>query len=317
MTSNQDSLDQASLTYSSFMPLTQLGVLQVEGEDAQSLLQNLLTNDVAALAIDQGQLTGLCNPKGRLLAIFLLLRRSNGYQLILPKTMCTGLQQRLSMYILRSKVSISDASENLACIGLSLAANGSVNALKLPDTIFQATEHDDSVLIKYPGHQTRFLSISPSNKASTFTAELTEQNWHAADESNWELLDIAAGLPMILPETKEQFTTQQVNLDLVNGVSFKKGCYPGQEIVARLHYLGTPSRRMFQAEVQTSNAIIEGAEVTSKSGDIAGHVVRVQRKNNETLLMLLSLKLSAIEQDIFINGSELMTIFDNELVTKE
>jgi len=296
------------------MPLSQLGVLQVEGDDAQSLLQNLLTNDVAALDINQGQLTGLCNPKGRLLAIFLLLRRNNGYQLILPKTMCTGLQQRLSMYILRSKVSITDVSEELTCIGLSPVASASINALTLPEIVFQATEQDECVLIKYPGNQPRFLAIFPSSKASAFTAELVEQDWHTADESDWELLDIAAGLPIILPETKEQFTTQQVNLDLVNGVSFKKGCYPGQEIVARLHYLGTPSRRMFQAEVATTSTINEGDEVTSEGGNVAGHVVRFQRKNNDSSLMLLSLKLSDINLDIFINETAQIKIINNESI---
>jgi len=312
MTSDQKPRKQHALANSSFMPLSQLGVLNVDGKDAQSLLQNLLTNDVAALAVNHGQITGLCNPKGRLLAIFLLLHRNNSYQLILPKTMCAGLQQRLSMYILRSKVTITDVSENMTCMGLALAANATINSRELPDSIFQATENDDSVLIKYPGTQPRFLYISPSNKVSSFTTELLEQDWLSGDESDWELLEIEAGLPMIQPETKEQFTTQQVNLDLVNGVSFKKGCYPGQEIVARLHYLGTPNRRMFQAEAQTIETINVGDTVTSENGDVAGHVVRVQRKNHETVVMLLSLKLSAVELGVFVHGTKQVNIINSE-----
>lgn len=309
MTPNEPSLANAF-----FMTLSQLGVLQVEGEDAQSLLQNLLTNDVAALAINQSQLAGLCNPKGRLLAIFLLLRRSNSYQLILPKTMCAGLQQRLSMYVLRSKVTITDVSDNMTCMGLTLGANGIISSQVLPNEIYQASEHDDSVLIKYPGSQPRFLYIGSPSQVTDFTAELLEQQWQLAAESDWELLDIEAGLPIILPETKEQFTPQQVNLDLVNGVSFKKGCYPGQEIVARLHYLGTPSRRMFQAEVHTANLVKVGDEVTSDKGDIAGHVVRVQRKNETNLQMLLSLKLTAVNLGIFVHNNEQVTIIDSLIV---
>jgi len=297
-----------------FMTLDQLGVLQVEGEDAQSLLQNLVTNDVAALAVNQSQLAGLCNPKGRLLAIFLVLRRNNGYQLILPQVMCAGLQQRLSMYILRSKVTITDVSDKMTCLGLTLAPNGIVNSRVLPEEIYQATEHDDSILIKYPGSQPRFLYLSLSSQVTAFTAALLEQQWQLAAESDWELLDIAAGLPIVLPETKEQFTPQQVNLDLVNGVSFKKGCYPGQEIVARLHYLGTPSRRMFQAEVDTANIVNVGDEITLDSGDIAGHVVRVQRKDDATLRMLLSLKLSAVELGIFVYNNEPVTITDSIII---
>lgn len=306
--------NQQAHANSLFMTLDQLGILQVEGDDAQSLLQNLLTNDVAALAVNQSQLTGLCNPKGRLLAIFLLLRRNNGYQLILPRVMCAGLQQRLSMYILRSKVTITDVSDNMTCMGLTLAANGIIQSRVLPEEIYQAAEHDHSVLIKYPGSQPRFLYIGSPSQLTTFTAELLEQQWQLAAESDWELLDIEAGLPIILPETKEQFTTQQVNLDLMNGVSFKKGCYPGQEIVARLHYLGTPSRRMFQAEVDTANIVNVGDEVTSDTGDIAGHVVRVQRKNDSTLQMLLSLKLSAVKLGIFVHNNEPVTILDSDIV---
>tara|TARA_R110001606_G_C15404643_1_gene654143 strand:+ start:21688 stop:22620 length:933 start_codon:yes stop_codon:yes gene_type:complete len=302
-----------ALANSFYMPLSQLGILQVEGEDAQSLLQNLLTNDVAALAVNQSHLTGLCNPKGRLLAIFLLLHRSNGYQLILPKTMCAGLQQRLSMYILRSKVTITDVSDNMTCMGLTLVTNDVIKSRVLPEVDYQATEHDDSVLIKYPGKQPRFLYIGSPTQKMAFTTELLEQQWHMATESDWELLDIEAGLPMIQPETKEQFTPQQVNLDLVNGVSFKKGCYPGQEIVARMHYLGTPSRRMFQAEAHTANIINLGDEVTSEKGDVAGHVVRVQRKNGDMLLMLLSLKLSAVNLGVFIHNNEHVKIIESEI----
>jgi folate-binding Fe-S cluster repair protein YgfZ len=101
---------------------------------------------------------------------------------------------------------------------------------------------------------------------------------------------------------------------LINGVSFKKGCYPGQEIVARLHYLGTPSRRMFQAQVDTANLVKVGDEVTSDTGDIAGHVVRVQRKDNDILQMLLSLKLSAVKLGVFVHNNEQVTIIDSNIV---
>lgn len=307
--------NEHSLASSFLMPLNQLGVLQVEGDDAQNLLQNLLTNDVAALAVNQSQLTGLCNPKGRLLAIFLLLRRSNGYQLILPKTMCAGLQQRLSMYILRSKVTINDVSEHLSCMGLTPAVNSVINSHQLPESTYHATEQDDQhdgVLIKYPNHRSRFLYIGSSNQAAAFTTELLEQQWQLATELDWELLDIEAGLPNVQPETKEQFTPQQVNLDLIDGVSFKKGCYPGQEIVARLHYLGTPSRRMFQAEAQSSNIVNAGDEVTSDNGNIAGHVVSAQRLDDNSALMLLSLKLSEVDNALFVHSTDKVTILNNE-----
>ena len=98
-------------------------------------------------------------------------------------------------------------------------------------------------------------------------------------------------------------STSTVNLDLVKGVSFNKGCYPGQEIVARLHYLGNPSRRMFYAETSTEEPPIVGEEVLTETGEVAGHIVHSQIKNSNKLKLLLSLKLSEQENKLFINDS--------------
>lgn len=284
------------------MPLSQAGVLLVEGVDAQSLLQNLLTNDVSALALNQSHLTGLCNPKGRLLAIFLLIRRSNGYQLVLPKSMIGGLQQRLSMYILRSKVTITDISDNTTCLGLIPSLNEELD--------FLVTQE----LTPYPSNSPRFLSITSNDKITDIENKLSSEKWQAGSEANWELREIEDGLPMIFPDTKEKFTTQQVNLDLVNGVSFKKGCYPGQEIVARLHYLGSPSRRMFQAEAVTVDTANIGDEITTDNGDIAGHVVRFQSLNNQSVRLLLSLKLTNLDSALFLNKTNQITLLNEDIV---
>lgn len=278
-----------------FMPLSQLGILQVEGDDAQSFLQNLLTNDVTALDINQSQLSGFCNAKGRLFALFLLVRRQQAYQLILPKLMCADLQQRLSMYVLRSKVTISDQTDNLVCIGLT-----------------GNNEQTDPPIIQLPNNADRYLCICTPDQADKIYHSLLEQQWQSTSETHWDLLDIADGLPMIFPESKEKFTPQQVNLDLVDGVSFKKGCYPGQEVVARLYYLGKPSRRMFLAEAQTNNLPNIAQEVTIENGDIAGHVVRVQRKDENTLQLLLSLKLLDPQPAIFLDKTTVVTVITTE-----
>lgn len=286
--------------HSYFMPLSHQGVLQLEGEDAQSLLQNLLTNDVTTLALNQSQLTGLCNPKGRLLALFLLVRRNNAYQLVLPREMCAGLQQRLSMYILRSKVTIKDISDDMNCIGLMPSSNEDMSLLATDD------------LTLYPSKQTRFLYIASKDQTAEFVDQLKAKHWQLATAENWELQEIDDGLPMIYLDSKEKFTTQQVNLDLVNGVSFKKGCYPGQEIVARLHYLGAPSRRMFQAEARSATLANIGDEITTDSGDIAGHIVRTQFSNDTGLRLLVSLKLACLDATLFLNQTEI-TIFNKEI----
>lgn len=294
-------LNELSHSNSYFMTLTDLGVLQVEGEDAQGFLQNLLTNDVTSLVNNQSHLTGLCTPKGRLLAVFLLARRSNYYQLVLPKSMCTGLKQRLSMYILRAKVTITDLSEEVTCLGLLPSLNEQISFL------------DAEEVISYPTEQSRYLHISSKAQVTELVSTLTAKQWQTAPEASWELLDIDAGLPMVYPDTKEKFTTQQVNLDLVNGVSFKKGCYPGQEIVARLHYLGSPSRRMFKAVTSTATPANIGDEVTTIEGEIAGHIVRIQPSDDMALSLLVSLKLTSLASSLFINSTTEITILNKEI----
>jgi len=294
----QQNLNDVDNAKQQLIPLPQLGTLQVTGEEAQSFLQNLLTNDVNALKINQSQLSGFCNAKGRLFSIFLLVRRNDSYQIVLPLDMCSLLSQRLSMYMLRSKVTISNISTSTACVGLVHDNND--NALAFPTDNYQGIDYKDSLLIKIPSETTsRYLIISEMENIDALLQPFNEQ-WQLTHESKWNLLDIEAGLATIYPSSKEMFTPQQVNLDLVDGVSFNKGCYPGQEIVARLHYLGSPNRRLFLAEVKTGIIIEAGSEVTSVDS-VAGHIVCSETVEGNTRKLLISLKLSALESTLFVN----------------
>jgi folate-binding protein YgfZ len=288
------------------MPLEQLGLIQVEGEDAKSFLQNLLTNDVDALAINQSQLNGFCNAKGRLLAIFLLIRRTDSFQLVLPKSMCAGLLQRLTMFKLRSKVAITDLSDQLPLIGLATDVE-KIDDITCPKQNFQAAEHDRNLLIKLPSSAERYLFIAQPDKREKFCHNLLNQDWQLATESAWQLLDIEQGLSTILPETKEKFTPQQLNFDLVGGVSFKKGCYPGQEVVARLHYLGKPSRRLFSANCNSDKLPAAGQEITDQKGNILGHVAAAQFSSSNNTKLLLSLKLAESNKPMLTHDSTTIT----------
>jgi len=283
------------MTSSLFTPLNHLGILQVSGEDAADFLQNLLTNDVAALAVNQAQLTGFCNAKGRLFATFYLVRREQAYQLILPTVMIVLLKQRLTMYILRSKVTINDESESTACLGL------------MPNHTDLNTEFEQGLVIKLLGNTPRYLHIHSADKTKEICAHLSQQAWQLSNNALWQQADIEAGIATIMPDTKEIFTPQQINFDLIKGVSFSKGCYPGQEIVARLHYLGTPSRRLFTTKVQTDKTIIVGSPIVNTDNITVGHCVNANTIDNNVSL-LLSLKLSGVEQDLFLNTGE--TIID-------
>ena len=297
-------LDSNKTNY--LMPLNQLGIIQIEGEEAGSFLQNLLTNDVNALAINQSQLNGFCSAKGRLLATFLLVRRADSFQLVLPKSMCDGLQQRLTMFKLRTKVTISNVSEKLSLVGLITNSEKHTDVI-LPQQDYQAAEDNNNLLLKLPSSMDRYLCIVQQDNLDTFCQQLLTQTWQLAVESSWQLLDIEQGLSTVVPETKEKFTPQQINFDLVGGVSFNKGCYPGQEVVARLHYLGKPSRRLFSASCSSDKLPTAGEEVTDQEGNILGHVAAAQFSSANNIKLLLSLKLAGSDKPMFTSGPTTVT----------
>lgn len=273
--------------------LPSFSVIEVAGEEAESFLQNLLTNDIRTLTANTAQLSGFCNPKGRLLSLFYVIKREQDFLLVLAADLAESIAQRLNMFKLRSKVDITVSPE--------LKVMGYLSQAPLTN---QATDFWSGVslnrelTIYLPGHLHRYLVIS--------TGETTiKEESQVGAENLWASADIEAGLPMVYLQSKEQFTPQQLNLDIVGGVSFKKGCYPGQEVVARLHYLGKPSRRLFLAQLKTVDIPEPNLEVADESGEVAGHVVRAAMLDSGTLICQLSLKLAAKDKKLFINNNEL------------
>lgn len=277
-----------------FIPLSSWRIISVQGEDAANFLQNISTNDVHSLAINQAQLNSLCNPKGRLLSIFWLLRRQNGFQIVLPESNLDILIKRLRMYVLRSNVAIKDQSDDIILLG-NIHADSSLIPL-------QGKQQGTSYILRLPGniHRTLILATRPEDAIN-----LKEiKSW--VEEINWQRIDIESGQPFIHTETIEKFTPQQVNLDLLDGISFNKGCYPGQEIVARLHYLGTPSRRLFSATAKTNVFPDIGSEIILKDKSVIGHIVQAQYIG-DYIKLLLSLKLNDIHQTLLLADKTILS----------
>lgn len=272
--------------------LPSFSVIEVAGEEAESFLQNLLTNDIRTLTANTAQLTGFCNPKGRLLSLFYVIKREQNFLLVLATDLTESIAQRLNMFKLRSKVDIT-VSPELKVMGYLSQAPLTNQAIDF----WSGVSLNGELTIYLPGHLHRYLVIS--------TGETTiKEESQIGAENLWTSADIKAGLPMVYLQSKEQFTPQQLNLDIVGGVSFKKGCYPGQEVVARLHYLGKPSRRLFLAQLKTVDIPEPNLEVANESGEVAGHVVRAAMLESGTLICQLSLKLAAKDKKLFINNNE-------------
>ena len=292
-----------------YMTLNQLGVLSVSGDDSAAFLQNLLTNDIHLLADNQSQYSGLCNPKGRLLALFIVIRTSESqYRLIMPKDLCEPIAKRLTMYILRSKVALSNDSEQLACIGLTQHHD----TPGLVETDYQGADNTDYHHTKLPAAVTRWLVVCPKENISTLTHTFDDQGRQNQTADYWQWLDITARLANIYPSSQEKFTPQQLNLDLTEAVNFKKGCYPGQEVVARLHYLGKPSRRLFMTNADTTLLPSAADEVKTTEGQVAGHIVSVCQQNGH-LDCLVSLKLANLEADFVLSDGSQLNIEKTDL----
>jgi folate-binding protein YgfZ len=219
--------------------LDDFSLLRFSGPDTAAFLHGQLTCDVQALKTASSTYGGYCNPKGRLLATFLLWNDGDGYRMLVPASIAEPLRKRLSMYILRAKVKAEYITAAMACIGvLGPDAAGTLAGLG-----GQAPEHPHCVridaavtVIRLPGD--RFLMIKSAEGIHL-----------PVDDGAWHAVDIACGIPFILPATQEEFVPQMVNLDLIGALSYTKGCYPGQEIVARTHYLGRLKQRMYHASV--------------------------------------------------------------------
>jgi folate-binding protein YgfZ len=233
--------------------LNRYGVLSVSGADAREFLHAQLTNDILNLPPERAALAGWCSAKGRLLATFLVIPARRGFLLQLARDLAPAVAKRLSMFVLRAKVKIADESDAWAQFGV----------FGLPPAPQAVTWEGETVTV--PVDDRRFLRIEPAAAASLACAR---------DEEAWYLEEIRAGRPLITAATQDQFVPQMVNFEAVGGVDFRKGCYPGQEIVARAQYRGQVKRRMVRlpapdgVRLQPGQEYNGGTVVDSAGGEL-------------------------------------------------
>lgn len=260
------------------IPLHELAYIRVQGADAESFLQGQLSSDLRLLTPARAQISSYSNPKGRMLAVPTLFRHGNDIILELHRSVAEPTLRRLRMFVLRSRVTLQDDSTALPATGLIGAeAAGLLVALGLPapEQPMDSAERDGIVVLRRLGATPRW---SVHGRLAALDA-LPAAPWDA-----WRRADLQAGVPTVYAETRELFVPQMANLDALGGISFNKGCYTGQEIVARLHYLGRLKQRMFllrsEATAQPGMPIYEAGG----DGQSVGEVVDAVADGNGTLL---------------------------------
>lgn len=233
--------------------LSHRGLIQFSGDDALSFLQSQLSCDIREISSELVQHGGYCTSKGRVLASFLLWQKNQIVLMQLPINLVASTIKRLSPYILRSKVQLTDMSNIMIRIGVS-GPNASALAAELYRSANNSEQViDEEISMLHVAHNRMELITSVENAPVVW--ERLSQNTTPVGAACWDWLDIQSGIPIILPETQEAFLPQMINLDAIGGISFKKGCYPGQEIVARTQYLGKLKRRMFLVHLATTETV--------------------------------------------------------------
>ncbi|SAK53827.1 folate-binding protein YgfZ [Caballeronia glebae] len=284
-------------TAGAYMPLTQFGVIDVKGEDAATFLHTQLTNDVQHLDASTARLAGYCSPKGRLIGSFLMWRTADAVRLLIAHDVQAAVQKRLSMFVLRAKAKLTDATPDVAAVGFAGDVRAALSGIfdALPDGVHVKVEGPHGSLIRVPdaAHRSRFLWVGPKADVEAQLAKL-DAKLKRVPEQMWDWLDIHAGEPRITHATVEQFVPQMVNFDVLGAVNFRKGCYPGQEIVARSQYRGTIKRRTALAHVDHATP---GAELfhSADPGQPCGLVVNAAPGEHGGVDCLVEIKLAALE----------------------
>lgn len=278
--------------------LSHLGVIRIHGEDAAKFIHGQLTQDFALLGTDQARLAAFCSAKGRMQASFIGFKTLDGdVLLVCSRDLLPATLKRLSMFVMRAKAKLTDATEELAVWGLAGGAIKNIATSAYP--IWAKHEFDaQSVIQLYPaGKQPRQLVVSGVDQPAPAGPDMALDLWL------WG--EVMSGVATLSTPVFEAFVPQMLNYESIGGVNFKKGCYPGQEVVARSQFRGTLKRRAFIAHSAT--LLLPGQEIIA-DGDAdqpAGQVVQAAPHPLGGCDAIVSLQLASQSATLTVNGAAL------------
>ena len=280
--------------------LSARGLISISGADAVSFMQGQFTTNVPDVTPTDGQLSAWCSPKGRVLTIFTLLAHGEGYLLMMPSDLVSTIVKRLKLYVLRSQVVVEDITqEHLVCIGCQGRQAETMlkqSFAELPCQPYRVNRSNEGVTaIRVPGLFPRYELLGPVDSMMSLWTQLAH-HLPARAQAAWSLGDLLAGVPNIRTETTDEYLPQMLNLELIGGVDFNKGCYTGQEIVARTHYLGKVKRRMYLGGVQSNSTPLRGSTlIDGKTNKHLGKIVEAVRKADGGCLALAVVKVDCLD----------------------
>ena len=287
----------------------QLDVIKISGVDAETFIQGQITNDITLLFEEEKSIyAGYCSPKGRLLAFFFITRMDKNYFLFCPPCISETISKRLLMYVLRAKVEITCSPDNLDYFLVDESDIQKVpdNLISKPQNKLQSTlSNDKSIsLTMLDGLKSYFLIFGDNKEISKLYNVIysTEIN-----PCNWNEIHIENIIPNIFNETQDLYIPQTLNLDLIGAINFKKGCYTGQEVVARTHYLGKPKRRMYLGSVALNKNPELGSDIEVE-GEKVGSLVNSYKQENNIFKVLVELRIEKIDARPTLDGNEILSL---------
>ncbi|MDC0114695.1 folate-binding protein [Methylophilaceae bacterium] len=285
----------------------EFSLIEVSGEDASTFLQGQITNDINLVNETTSVYAGLCNPKGRLLAFFHILKLHDSFFLICPQCIAENIAKKLAMYVLRSKVVIA-INTTIRLQGFEFAGEGLCDKVGFPENTdnMQSFLHEGMHVTRISGINPRYLCLADNSTITTF---MTAHKTHVVEKTCecWKQTSITNKIPNIYLETQGKFIPQSLNLDLINAINFKKGCYTGQEIVARTHYLGTVKKRLFRGVWSGDKTLLNLGNEILTNETLVGQVIDYSSDKSESHI-LFELKVDSVKDDLALHGDSLRLI---------
>lgn len=285
------------------------GLIRVAGPDVEKFLQGQFSNDIREVSDARAQLSSYSNPKGRMLANFLVHRWQDAYWLHPAGDLSEGLVERLKKYRLMAKVDLEEAGARWVRLGVAgpqaeSALAQALGAEAVPPEANASRSQADCTVIRLPWSNTpAFLVMGTAERLQVLWEQLQAQGVHAAGMAPWRLLRIRAGIGLVSAPTAEQFIPQELNLEILGGINFKKGCYPGQEIVARTKYLGRLKSRAYRLESPIAADPGTAIVGTTLEGQAIGQIVDCAPTGRGTYDCLAVLRIDNATEDLRL-GSE-------------
>lgn len=276
-------------------PLSGFSLLAVTGNDRHTFLHGQFINDLNLIEESKAQLSAWCNPKGQVITNFIIINTGISYLLLFKHELKEFVQKRLRMFVMRSDVTIEDITESSPLVGVSNTKDLTSLGDNIPTNAGEVHAVDGLVIVCLPDNSGRYLI---TGNIEALTKKLPDLNNTFTSSSVWELLDILAGLPWISSATQEQFLPQMLNLDILKGLSYQKGCYPGQEVIARLHYRGEVKKRLqiIKSEVE----LIVGDNIyINQTETKAGAIVNSSHHPDGTFYSLAIITLDNVNNELF------------------